>query len=557
MLLEEEYALSCYEKIADLNRKHGVFLVKHIESGKFYVEKLLTVYNREVYDYLQKHPVRGTPKIAELFEKDGVLILIEEYVSGQTIADLLESGHRFSEEETVSVTEQLCAILSEFHKAKPPIVNRDIKPDNIILTDDGFVKIIDMNASKWEDPGKSQDTKLIGTEGYAAPEQYGFGSSDRRTDIYSLGVLMNRLLTGEFPGVCSAQGRLSEIIQKCTHLDPRDRYQSVEELAEALKGKKKRPGLFVFFILAVVALCIIVGSVFLKRPEQTEITMHLSELPAGTLGLCRGDELICRDGGKFFLSEAGVYYVVLDGETLTDYKWERFGEGRVEQQEDGGLIFAPGEIGSAYLVVSYEGKNGYFRWECAKPKEEHRGLELYLPDDGSVICPETAFDPGVGDCTAYVLYNGERVVDFEAAYSGAGFIYVSPSGIIDLHASDAGIMELRVRYNGEGAEFLWEADDRIRELEDGYEAYSLILSDETNGGTYSSGDVIESSGTIVCELRYENFKLEDFEIIVHGYSGTVAREGGMMYWQALADGESVVEIRYGDKVSYFYWNTKS
>lgn len=555
MLLEEEYALSCYEKIADLNRKHGVFLVKHIESGKVYVEKLLTIYKREVYDYLQKHPVKGTPKIEELFEKDGVLILIEEYVSGQTIAELLESGRRFSEKDTVSVTEQLCAILSEFHKAKPPIVNRDIKPDNIILNDDGFVKIIDMNASKWEDTEKTQDTRLIGTEGYAAPEQYGFGSSDRRTDIYSLGVLMNQLLTGDFPSRCPAKGPLSEVIRKCTHIDPRDRYQSVAELAEALRKKKrKRKSFFVFLIFAVITLCVITGVLLSRQPETA---VSISELPAGTLGLCRGDELVCRDGGKFFLSEAGIYYVVLDGETLTDYKWESFGEGRVEQQEDGGLFFAPGEIGSAYLVVSYEGKNGYFRWECAKPKEEHRGLELYLPDDKSVICPKTAFGSGAGDCAAYVLYNGERVVDFEAAYSGAGFIYVSPSGIIDLCASDIGIMKLCIRYNGEEAEFLWEANDKIRELEEGYEASSLILSDETGGMAYSSGDVIGSSGTILCELRYKNFKLKDFEITVHGYSGTIARENGTMYWQALADGESVVEIRYGDKVSYFYWNTKS
>lgn len=556
-MLLDEYNIPLYEKIADLNRKHGVFLVKNIESGKIYVEKLLTVYNREVYDYLLNNPIKGTPQVIELYEKGEVLILIEEYITGTTLSELLENGRRFSERETISIIKQLCEILEKLHKASPPIINRDIKPSNIILNDDGFVKLVDMNSSKWENPDESQDTMLIGTEGYAAPEQYGFGSSDRRTDIYSLGVLMNRLLTGELPGVCSAQGRLSAVIKKCTHMDPRDRYQSVEELSEALKEKKKLPGLFIFFILAVIVLCVIIESVFLKRPEQPENVTHLSELPAGTLCLCKDNELICRDGGKFFLSEAGIYYVVLDGETLTDYKWNRFGEGRVEQQEDGGLIFAPGEIGPAYLVVSYEGKNGYFRWECAKPKEEHRGLELYLPGDGSVICPETAFDPGVGDCTAYVLYNGERVVDFEAAYSGAGFIVVSPSGIIDLCASDVGIMELRVRYNGEEAIFLWQASDKIRELADGYEAYSLLLNDETNELTYSSGETFESMGTIICELLHKNIKLENFEIIVHGNSGTVnVDDHGTFYLAALQNGSCIIEIRYGEKVSYFNWETK-
>ena len=114
------------------------------------------------------------------------------------------------------------------------IIHRDIKPENIMVTPDGSIRLLDMDAARMVREKKSADTDLIGTVGYAAPEQYGFGTSDERTDIYSLGVVLCELVTGSLPKDRIPQGRLGKIIRKCTQIDPVNRYKNVQELQVAL-----------------------------------------------------------------------------------------------------------------------------------------------------------------------------------------------------------------------------------------------------------------------------------------------------------------------------------
>ena len=105
-----------------------------------------------------------------------------------------------------------------------------------MIDSDGNVKLLDMNAAKQNRFHEAQDTNLIGTVGYAAPEQYGFGSSEPGTDIYSIGVLLNEMITGVFPNERMPEGRIGDIIRKCTKMDPQDRYRSARELLEDLQG---------------------------------------------------------------------------------------------------------------------------------------------------------------------------------------------------------------------------------------------------------------------------------------------------------------------------------
>ena len=128
--------------------------------------------------------------------------------------------------------------------ARPPILHRDIKPSNIIRTSDGRICLLDMNAARRADPLKKEDTELIGTVGYAAPEQYGFGASSVQTDIYAAGVLLNELVTGVLPKDRMPRGRLGKIIKKCTRIDPKDRYRSVKELQSALASCRSHPNDF-------------------------------------------------------------------------------------------------------------------------------------------------------------------------------------------------------------------------------------------------------------------------------------------------------------------------
>lgn len=234
MTIAQELNLSYYRQVADIDAEHHIYLVQDVRDRKFYVKKLLTTYNADIYRYLLKHPVCNTPRILLAEEDDRVLTVIEEYIPGDTLEEILEKEGTLPENQVISLTLQLCAILADFHSCDPAIVNRDIKPSNIKLSPDGVVKLLDMNAAKWSNADAAKDTVLLGTQGYAAPEQYGFGPSSVLSDIYSVGVLMNVMLTGALPNQRMGGGQLGKLIRKCVELSPSGRYQSIGQLQSAL-----------------------------------------------------------------------------------------------------------------------------------------------------------------------------------------------------------------------------------------------------------------------------------------------------------------------------------
>lgn len=234
-------ALSYYRIVADINSEHGIHLVQHQETGKFYVQKTLAVYSLAVFQYLKKHPLSGIPRIYETIEEDSRLILIEEYIPGTTLQELLDTDGPLPQAQIVDYMVQLCSVLHSLHSCNPPIVHRDIKPSNIVISPDGVLKLIDLNAARYADGSAGKDTVLLGTPGFAAPEQYGFGSSDAQTDIYALGILMNLLLTGQLSSECTATSPLAPIIRKCTMIERTQRYPSVLDVQKALRKLQKEP----------------------------------------------------------------------------------------------------------------------------------------------------------------------------------------------------------------------------------------------------------------------------------------------------------------------------
>jgi len=234
MTLEEQCNLSYFIPIATINEDHKVFLVQHAINNRIYVKKTLQYYNLQMMQSIQENPIPNMPRIYFLFEENDCLHIIEEYISGQTLEDIITDNGPLSEEVAVSYVHQLCHIVNDLHNRKPPIIHRDIKPSNIIITPDNNLKLLDLSAAKISDFSKNQDTVLMGTAGYAAPEQYGFTSSSILTDIYSIGVLMNRMLTGEMLNTNRYHGPLESIINKCTQLNPSERYSSIDELEMAI-----------------------------------------------------------------------------------------------------------------------------------------------------------------------------------------------------------------------------------------------------------------------------------------------------------------------------------
>lgn len=237
MTVQEEYELSCYEELAQIKENKSVYLVRHIETRRICIKKKIDVYNQSVYLKLKDMKPEGMPRIHFCAEQNGKLIIIEDYIQGRSLQDIYDMEGTFSEKQVIGIVWELCNILQRLHEYTPSIIHRDIKPSNIMLSDDGVVKLIDFNAAKEFAEGKTEDTQFIGARDFAAPEQYGFGQSDVRTDIYAIGVTMNYLLTGMVPRKSMYKEVLGEVIGKCVRLDAVDRYQSVRELKDAIAGK--------------------------------------------------------------------------------------------------------------------------------------------------------------------------------------------------------------------------------------------------------------------------------------------------------------------------------
>lgn len=231
------------------------------------------------------HPT--LPRIVDIIENNQNVYVIMDYIEGESLNKVLDAYGAQPQEAVIEWAKQLSDVLDYLHTQQPPVIYRDMKPANIMLKPDGTVRLIDFGIAREYKEGKEGDTEAIGTRGYAAPEQFGGrGQTDARTDIYSLGVTLYHLVTGKNPAEPpyeiypirhwnpSFSSGLEWLIQKCTQLNPGDRYQSCAEVTYVLenldkfdveykKKKKTRFNLFlVSLIMTVVFTIASVGSFF-------------------------------------------------------------------------------------------------------------------------------------------------------------------------------------------------------------------------------------------------------------------------------------------------------
>lgn len=244
MPLEDLCILSYYRKVADIDKDRHVYLVQHVENQHFYVQKELTIYKKEIYEWLKQLDSNYFPRIYECIEtrtegEQLCLVVIEEYIQGENYKEILEREGSLPEREVLRTGIWLCQALSTLHSLNPPVIHRDIKPSNLIRQREGQLCLIDFNTAKAYENWKKTDTIAIGTIDFAAPEQFGYTQSDIRTDIYGIAASMNYLLTGKTvkqqryqpnDTVNDYQLKLAGILQKGTAFDPNARYQNVEEM---------------------------------------------------------------------------------------------------------------------------------------------------------------------------------------------------------------------------------------------------------------------------------------------------------------------------------------
>ncbi len=190
------------------------------------------------------------PKVSDFFQEQGKHYLVMDFVQGQTLEAVVETTTGFLSETTVMEwMEQLCDVLDYLHTRQPPIIFRDLKPANIMLTPENKIKLIDFGIARLFRPGKSKDTAQYGTIGFASPEQFGTGQTDARSDIYSLGVLLHHLLTRYDPSLspfnlpparninASVSPQLADVVIRATQAAPHERFQTTKELKQGLQSK--------------------------------------------------------------------------------------------------------------------------------------------------------------------------------------------------------------------------------------------------------------------------------------------------------------------------------
>ena len=216
-----------YEEIGLLKEgpRGTIRLIRHQKTGKRFILRRFTG-SAEVYEKLLHYTCEHLPQTFEVASRGEEHLVLEEYIQGDTLDLLLKSGP-CSPRETRRIARQLCQALWALHALGA--VHRDVKPENIILRGQEAV-LIDFDAARVYKPERQSDTQVLGTTGFAAPEQYGLSQTDGRSDIYSLGILINVMLTGEHPSARLASGHLGRVVERCTRIDPQRRYQTVLRL---------------------------------------------------------------------------------------------------------------------------------------------------------------------------------------------------------------------------------------------------------------------------------------------------------------------------------------
>lgn len=241
---------------------------------------------------LKKLDHGSLPKIYDIIESEGDIYVVMDYVEGESLKQKLKREKVISAKLVINWAKQLAEVLHYLHTRKPhPIIYRDMKPDNIMLTPEGKIKLIDFGIAREFKDESLTDTTNLGTKTYAAPEQLSGKRTDARTDIYSLGLTLYQLITGKSLADPPYEVRpirqwdptlpegLEHIILKCTQAEPENRYQTSEELLYDLENinkltagyrKKMMKRLYLFLVPAVLCLGFSTTSVLGYQGMQNE-----------------------------------------------------------------------------------------------------------------------------------------------------------------------------------------------------------------------------------------------------------------------------------------------
>lgn len=224
----------------------STFLVKETATGILCVLKWgrnrQTEFLRNEMEIMKKMADRklsGIPKAYRIFEENGEVYLVREYIEGMSLAQMVLQKGGISEAEICRISRKICQTAEQFQNPDEPMIHRDIKPENIVVTPDGEVVFIDFGTMRSYKKDGSRDTFVVGTRGTAAPEQYGYTQTDQRTDVYAIGQTMLYMVSESYEmnqlSECAVSRRMKKIIEKACSFEPDKRYGDAAQLRRAVE----------------------------------------------------------------------------------------------------------------------------------------------------------------------------------------------------------------------------------------------------------------------------------------------------------------------------------
>ena len=193
----------------------------------------------EIMEKMADRKLSGVPKAYRIFEENGEVYLVREYIEGMSLAQMVLQKGGISEAEICRISRKICQTAEQFQNPNEPMIHRDIKPENIVVTPGGEVVFIDFGTMRSYKKDGSRDTFVVGTRGTAAPEQYGYTQTDQRTDVYAIGQTMLYMVSESYEmnqlSECAVSRRMKKIIEKACSFEPDKRYGDAAQLRRAVE----------------------------------------------------------------------------------------------------------------------------------------------------------------------------------------------------------------------------------------------------------------------------------------------------------------------------------
>lgn len=398
-------------KIVDILGQGGtaqVLLAENIVLNNIWAVKVLPMdsqwisYQLEEVEILKglSHPM--LPRIVDLFKDNENFYIVMDYFSGSNLQDLVRKEGRISEKVLVKWTIELLEVLEYLHSRNPPVIYRDLKPANIIVDETGRLKLVDFGTARFHREGANEDTIYIGTQGYAAPEQYGAGRSDQRTDLFNLGMTLVNLSTGIHPlkigtgkidtflrGV-GVSKEFTKFISSLIEPNPENRFLDAQTALKTIKNSTKHR-----------------KQIFKKSPDK-----EIFNTFRGVIGITsylpgNGATSLCLTLGRF-LSGKGKRTALVELNNSGDFNrlgeiLDDLGELRIKREtgfDAGDIVFYPDMTDSG--EISRQGVDIVIL-DLGQLNSEQKLRELNRTDIKLILCPRavwkyslfTEYDDGI------------------------------------------------------------------------------------------------------------------------------------------------------------------